>query len=125
MDRKISVLYVDDEIINIMNIEYMFKDYDFYFATNVNKAMELIDSKHPDIIFSDQKMPGKTGTEMFYEIREKYSDIVKVIVTGYIDDDDVKRSLQEDVVKKVFYKPVNPLILINFVKEMLIGSHKN
>ncbi len=42
-----------------------------------------IDSFHPRIVFMDIRLPGENGLELTKKIKEKYPDIIIVILTSY------------------------------------------
>ncbi|MFD2144748.1 hypothetical protein [Mucilaginibacter antarcticus] len=65
MAEKIKILYIDDEMDNLVGFKATLRlDYQIFTAVNIPGAMEHLE-KHPDIrvIFCDQRMPLKTGVE--------------------------------------------------------------
>ena len=44
-------------------------------AENGEKALELAETFHPDIVLSDIRMPGMSGIELCRTLREKYPEI--------------------------------------------------
>ncbi|WP_286270339.1 LytR/AlgR family response regulator transcription factor [Thalassotalea hakodatensis] len=63
----ISVLIADDEHLARKTIQYLLQNQadigDIYFAENGNQVIELAKKHHPDIIFLDIQMPGKSGLQ--------------------------------------------------------------
>ncbi|MCK5152749.1 MAG: response regulator [Spirochaetales bacterium] len=120
---KTKILYVDDEIINNLNFEVLFRDkYTVFTARNSEEAVEMIASKKPDIIFSDQKMPGKSGAEMFIDLVEKSiegSDVPKIIVTGYSDNEEVNNLLDNKTICNVVFKPFKTQQIEKIISEQL------
>jgi response regulator RpfG family c-di-GMP phosphodiesterase len=108
-DVKPVILYIDDEMINNLNFEVLFRDkYTVFTAMNSEEAVQMITTMKPDIIFSDQKMPGKSGTEFFTDLVEKPIDganVPKVIVTGYSDNEEVNDLLDKKIICNVVFKP--------------------
>jgi signal transduction histidine kinase len=87
MSEKIKVLYVDDELNNLVGFKASFRlDYNILVANNTSDAVDIL-TKHPDIriIFCDQRMPDKTGVEFFEEIRSWFPDPIRILITGYSD----------------------------------------
>jgi signal transduction histidine kinase len=85
--EKIKVLYVDDEPNNLFGFKASFRHHvDMLVAQNNAEALEHL-KKNPDIriIFSDQRMPDKTGVEFFEEIRPEFPKPIRILVTGYTD----------------------------------------
>jgi len=54
-------------------------------ASNGQEALEVVKSFRPDVVFCDIKMPVMGGLEFSRLIREKFSQIAVVIVSGYAD----------------------------------------
>jgi len=50
-------------------------------CTNGTDAIDLIDSNTFDIVFLDENMPGLTGLETLFEIKQKKSNLPIVMIT--------------------------------------------
>jgi DNA-binding NtrC family response regulator len=85
MDEKLSILVVDDEIINLENIRHYLtrQGYLIQIAENGYVAMELIDTHHFDLVLTDLKMEGVDGTQVMHYCKEKLPDTEVIIMTGY------------------------------------------
>lgn len=46
------------------------------------EALALLEVETFDVIISDQQMPGMTGTELMKIVRERYPDMLRLILTG-------------------------------------------
>lgn len=106
-DKKIKVLFLDDEPNNLISFKASFRfDYKVFVANTSDEAMEHLE-KHPDIsvILSDQKMPGKTGVEFFEEIRIKHPNPVRILITGFADIDAVINAINRGHVFRYIKKP--------------------
>ncbi len=92
----LKILVVDDEpgirsgvtrILRNFRVDYPFMDEPFEFevleAPTGEEGIEIIDSKQPDIILLDNKLPGIQGVEVLEYIRKKQKDIVVVMITSY------------------------------------------
>jgi signal transduction histidine kinase len=92
----LKILVVDDEpgirsgvtrILRNFRVDYPFMDEPFEFevleAPTGEEGIEIIDSKQPDIILLDNKLPGIQGVEVLEYIRKKQKDVVVVMITSY------------------------------------------
>lgn len=80
------ILYIDDEPDNLLAFKAVFRRfYQIYTAQNVGEAMKILAEQEMDVIISDQRMPQTTGVEFFEQIKEKYPDSLRIILTGYSD----------------------------------------
>ena len=85
-DKKINILYVDDEENNLMSFKATFRiKYNIYTANSADEAMKILDSKHLDIIITDQRMPNMTGVEFLEKVLEKNPEPMRILLTGYAD----------------------------------------
>jgi len=93
---KLKVLVVDDEpgirsgvsrILRNFRVDYPFMEeaYDFevFEASTGEEGIEMIESKYPDIVLLDNKLPGIQGIEVLEYIRKKQLNIIVVMITSY------------------------------------------
>ena len=81
---KFTILFVDDEKNNLISFKASFREfYTIYTANSGKEAIELINNKQINLILSDQRMPDMTGIELFEIVKQKYPDIIRMIITGY------------------------------------------
>ena len=85
--EKIKVLYVDDEQNNLNGFKATFRfDYTIFIAANTSQAYDYL-KNNPGIsvILCDQRMPDKSGVQFFEEVRDRYPEPVRMLITGYTD----------------------------------------
>lgn len=107
MGNKMSILYVDDESINLQLFKINFgQDYDIHTAENGALALECLD-KVPDIqvIISDMKMPAMNGIEFITKANEKYPDKHYFIMTGYDLSQEIQDAIESGLIIRYFRKP--------------------
>ena len=83
--RHGSVLIVDDDDSHLHTFHSILTThgYDVSLASTSHLAITLAKSHQYDIIFLDWCMPGKSGPELYFDLRESNPDAVVVVVTGY------------------------------------------
>jgi two-component system, response regulator YesN len=84
------VMFVDDEPSVIESLRRMIsKRSDIYTVAGESydapKALQLIEELKPDIVFTDIKMPGRSGLELVKVIAQNYSETVVIVISGYDD----------------------------------------
>ena len=85
-DKKINLLYVDNEENNLMSFKATFRlKYNVTIASSAADAMILLEKKSFEIIITDQRMPNMTGIEFLEKVLEKYPDPIRILLTGYTD----------------------------------------
>lgn len=82
---KTRILIVDDEIEALALMQELFQrnGYETMAAQNGREALAKIRENEPDIMISDLIMPEMDGMALLREVREKYSDILVIMVTAH------------------------------------------
>lgn len=80
-----KMLIVDDEVEIRENLHDFaeFKGFEVYEAGNGLEALQIIETKDPDIVISDFKMPEMNGLEMLIEKGRRELDVPVVIMTAF------------------------------------------
>lgn len=107
-DTKPSLIYLDDEEINLILFKEMFKrDFDIFTTTNPDKAIDHVKQNHPNYVLTDQLMPIMTGVEFLKELRnqEISSDSMKVIISGFTQEGEVDEALETKLIDHFVSKP--------------------
>lgn len=113
-----NLLIVDDEIEVTKSLARQFRrKYKVHTATEVKEAIQIMEHENIQVVISDQRMPGLTGVDFFYRIKDKYPDALKLILTGYSDIEAVIGAINEGQVFRYITKPWNPEELDATIKE--------
>ena len=96
-DRKIRLLYVDDEIAyqNIFRRE-MGEDKRFHIDTVSDgfSAIEKLEKQPVDIVLTDLSMPGMDGIELLKKIQQHWPEIFVLILTGVNSAEEAVRAMK-------------------------------
>lgn len=112
-NTKPKVLIVDDVPDNLLIlVEGLKKEYALIVATDGEKALQLAESKQPDIILLDIMMPGMDGYEACRRLKasETTRDIPVIFLTALTDSQDEAKGLELGAVDYIT-KPFNLAIL--------------
>lgn len=98
-----KVLIVDDELIMRQGLKYMidWEKEGFLIvgeATNGKEALELVETAHPDIVFTDIVMPLIDGVDLTRLIHDKYPNIQLIVLSGYDRFEYVRQTLLNGVI---------------------------
>ncbi|MBE9214909.1 response regulator [Plectonema cf. radiosum LEGE 06105] len=107
VNRKPKILVVDDEPDNLdLLYRTFYREYKVLRASSGPDALELL-AKEGDIsvIISDQRMPMMSGTEFLSLTATQYPDIIRIILTGYTDVEDLVEAINAGKVFKYVTKP--------------------
>ncbi|MEB3268879.1 MAG: response regulator [Leptolyngbya sp.] len=118
---KPKLLVVDDEPDNLdLLYRTFYRQFKVLRAENGFDALALLEAQ-PDIavIISDQRMPGMSGTEFLSRTATQYPNIIRIILTGYTDVEDLVDAINEGRVFKYVTKPWEDEHLRAVVKQAL------
>ncbi len=84
VQHKPVILCVDDEEIPLVLRKMVLQKwgYEVETATSAAQALELLSSRHIDLILSDQLMPGVSGTELARRAKIIRPEIPVILVSG-------------------------------------------
>jgi response regulator RpfG family c-di-GMP phosphodiesterase len=107
-DKKITILYVDDEENNLVSFKANFRiKYNVLLAISGDEAMKILENTHVEIIITDQRMPNMTGVEFLEKVLEKYPDPMRILLTGYADMNAVVDAVNKGKIFHYLSKPWN------------------
>lgn len=117
------LLWVDDEI-DLLRPHLLFvqgRGYHVDAVSNGDDALELLRMSTYDLILLDEQMPGRTGMEVFDEIRRVDARVPVVMVTKSEED----RTMTEAIGRRVadyLVKPTSPRQVLSVVTRLLEGQ---
>lgn len=120
MDRKMRILWIDDEIEHLKPYIYMLSErgYEVNTATNGPDGIEMVKKKDYDLVLVDEMMPGIDGMETLQHIKKENEDIIVAIVTKIEDEkliDEAYGKFADDFV----IKPFTPSQFLASIKRLL------
>lgn len=107
LSSKPKLLVVDDEPDNLDLLYRTFhREFKVLRAENGPTALDIL-AKEGDVavIISDQRMPLMSGTEFLSLTATQYPDIIRIILTGYTDVEDLVEAINSGKVFKYVTKP--------------------
>ena len=103
-NKKIKVLYIDDEINNLTAFKANFRKlYDVYIAESAAEGRKILESEEIEIVLTDQRMPEITGVEFLESIIPDFPNPIRILLTGYTD----MQALIDAVNKGQIYRYIN------------------
>jgi two-component system response regulator HupR/HoxA len=121
-DMKWTVLVVDDEAQVQASLQRCLEDdYRVLAVGSGSEALQLLEREPVDLVLCDQRMPEMTGVEFLREIRGQYPEVLRVLITGYTDPDDMIEAINTAAICQYVSKPWHPEQLRLLVKQTLEG----
>jgi DNA-binding NtrC family response regulator len=129
MEKKISILIVDDEdsVRDSLNLWFTEDGYRVECAENAKKALSILESGSFDIILTDLKMPGMDGLELLRRIRALNKESIIIVMTAFASVDTAVKALKDgafDYVTKPFDPDDLSHLIRNATKQISL-THEN
>ncbi|MGF1534252.1 MAG: response regulator [Bernardetiaceae bacterium] len=103
---KHSILYVDDEKYNLTAFKAAFRrEYKVFVAETAEEGIELLAQNPIELVITDQRMPEVTGVEFLKRIVPDYPHVIRMILTGFSDVQDIISAINEGGVYRYITKP--------------------
>jgi signal transduction histidine kinase len=117
MNKKIHVLYIDDEDNNLKSFRATLrKDFKIFTAINAEDGLRIAQQEEIHVCIADQRMPGMTGTEFFEQMVKINPDPIRILLTGYSDIASVIDAINKGEVYRFIDKPWNIEQIKNSIK---------
>nr|MBP6737720.1 response regulator [Paracoccaceae bacterium] len=104
-----AVLLVDDEPHSLSAMRMALEDeFDCLTAGDAEAALRLMEEEWVQVVICDQRMPGRTGVEFLTDLRERWPDTVRLLITGYTDPGAMAQAINAAGIQQFLTKPWHP-----------------
>lgn len=104
--EKYRILYVDDEIDNLIIFKAAFRRYyDVFTATSAREGLEVLKKQDVQVLITDQRMPEITGVEFLENVIPDYPETIRMILTGFSDVEAIIQAINKGRVYQYITKP--------------------
>lgn len=104
-----SVLVVDDEVRSQEALRRTLEEeFEVFTASGAEEALAILEREWVQVVLSDQRMPGSSGVALLRQVREKWPDAVRIIISGYTDAEDIIAGINEAGIYQYLLKPWQP-----------------
>jgi len=123
------ILCIDDERIILDSLRIQLRrelgyQYGLELAENAEDGLALMDELSEAgvkviVILTDWLMPGMKGDEFLIRVHQKFPGVVKILLSGFVDDDSMARAYKEANLFKCLRKPWDSEELMQAIREGL------
>lgn len=117
--RPASLLLVDDEENILSSLRRLLRrdGYQIHLAGSGQEGLKILAQEDVDVIVSDQRMPGMTGTEFLSRARLVRPESVRIVLSGYTELESVTAAINEGSVFRFLTKPWDDELLRKHIAE--------
>ena len=106
-ETQLTLLLVDDEpsILSALKRLLRREGYHILCAESAAQGLELLATHLVQVIISDQRMPGMTGTEFLGKVKDLYPDTVRLVLSGYSELNTLTEAINKGAIYRYLSKP--------------------
>jgi DNA-binding NtrC family response regulator len=119
LQERTLILVVDDKLSDRETLKTILEDKEYKVATakDGTEAIDMVKSKHYDIIFLDVVLPGLNGAETFEHVKEIDPEATVIMMTGYTEEELIRKAVSEGAYTCI-HKPFSMEKLIELVEDI-------
>jgi DNA-binding NtrC family response regulator len=123
--KKENILIVDDDydMLEVLQRNLKAENYHTYKATSVLAAIDILQNSDIHLLITDLQMPGMNGMELVKYVGDHYTNIPKLVITGYPSIDGALEAIKSGALDYLS-KPFTKDELLKAVNKSLSGSEK-
>jgi len=116
-----TILILDDEELIRESLDRLLRNNDLHAITveSAEDAFNVLRRVPVSMIISDHRMPIMSGLDFMIKVREKYPDIIRIMLTAFSEQSLMQRAINEGEIYRFFNKPWNDNELITVINKAL------
>lgn len=119
------LLIVDDEpnVISSLTRALRGQTFQIHSATSGVAALDVLQREPIDLIISDSRMPGMDGPTLLGEIEHRWPDVMRILLTGYEDNAQTIKAINEGRIFRYIAKPWDTDDLMRSIDQALAHQY--
>ncbi|MDP2751885.1 MAG: response regulator [Rhodocyclaceae bacterium] len=112
---------MDDEpnILNALRRLFRPLGYKIHTAEGGAAGLALLDSEPVDLVVSDMRMPNMDGAQFLEQVRQKWPEVIRILLTGYADVSSTIAAINKGEIYRYITKPWDDIDIVLLVKHAL------
>lgn len=120
-DTAPSVLLVDDEASILSSLRRLLRPagYRIHLAESGRAGLEILEREHIDLVVSDMRMPEMDGAAFLEQVRTRWPDVIRLLLTGYADIGSTIDAINRGEIYRYIAKPWDDAELTLTIRDAL------
>ncbi|MBG9389573.1 response regulator [Caenimonas aquaedulcis] len=112
------MLCVDDEVVVVRSLRWLLEEeFQVETACGGREGIEYIGRQQFNVVISDQRMPGMSGTQFLARVKDQQPQAMRLLLAAYSDYQAVLDSINHSEAYRFINKPWNNAELLHLVSE--------
>jgi two-component system response regulator HupR/HoxA len=108
-----TILVIDDEVRSQEALRRTLEEeFTVFTASGAQDGRAIMEREPVQVVLCDHRMPGVTGINFLIEVRERWPDAVRMIISGYTDVEDIIAGINVAGIYQYILKPWHPESLL-------------
>ncbi len=119
--RAPTVLFVDDEPGILSSLRRLFRPHGYTILTAGGGAegLAVLENEPVDLVISDMRMPEMDGARFLEQVRQRWPQVVRILLTGYADVSSTIAAINRGEIYRYIAKPWDDQEIVLTVREAL------
>ncbi|WP_018610023.1 HD domain-containing phosphohydrolase [Uliginosibacterium gangwonense] len=115
------ILLVDDEPNVLSSLRRLLRPqgYTTLTAPGGEAALDILGAQPVDLIISDMRMPGMSGAQLLTQVRERWPNVLRLLLTGHAEVSSAISAINEGGIYRYITKPWDDAELIKTIQQGL------
>jgi response regulator RpfG family c-di-GMP phosphodiesterase len=121
MSDTATLLFVDDEPSILSSLKRLFRPhgYQIHLGEGGTAGLEILEREPVDLVISDMRMPGMDGAQFLEQVRLRWPDTIRILLTGYADIESTIAAINKGQIYRYIHKPWDDNEIVLIVREAL------
>jgi len=120
-NSNLTLLFVDDEPGILSSLRRLFRPqgYRILIAESGQAGLDILEKENVDLVISDMRMPEMDGATFLKNVRQRWPNVVRILLTGYADITSTVSAINEGEIYRYISKPWDDNEIVQVVNEAL------
>lgn len=116
-----TILFVDDEVNILSSLKRLFRPFGYriFTAEGGAQGLEMLARERVDLVVSDMRMPEMNGAQFLEQVRERWPETVRILLTGYAEIGATIDAINKGEIYRYISKPWEDDDILLTVKQAL------